>query len=251
MTIATDFGYVQARIQARLPELMSETQWQRLAAVRTLSAYLEEARATALRPRIMGFSAVSGAHEIERGLRTQWRHAVAEVAGWAPAAWRPAVAWTVWIPDLPLLREGLAASLPSWAAADERWSAWLDDDGKLDLPALRRSGAQPLLAGGLDRLARCWLERWAALWPRTSGPWRKALEGSTAVVKGVWMRREQAVTALAGDADRGERLRRLLRRRLKQPATLFVYLALVALELERLLGALSQRAVFGEREETG
>jgi len=251
MTTETDFGYVQARMQARLPLLTPEAQWQRLGAVRSFSAYLEEARATPLRPRVMGFSARSSSHEIERQLRAQWRQAVAEVAGWAPTAWRPSVAWVVWLVDLPLLREALSAGLPVWARSDDRWGGWVREGAGLDLDAARRSGAQPLLRAGVERLADAWLGHWVALWPAMPASWRRPLDRGVALIRQLWVWERTSAAVADREAHCSARLRCFFHCHSKQPVSLFVYLALVALELGRLLGALSQRALFAAQEEIG
>ena len=66
MTASLHFSYVQARAQARLASLPREPDWQRLEATRSLAAFLEEARATALKPWVAGLSGGSEAHAVTR-----------------------------------------------------------------------------------------------------------------------------------------------------------------------------------------
>lgn len=95
------FAYAGARIQARYGRRVPEATWERLRRLGTTRAFLQGARDTALRPWLVQVDADAGAHALEAQLRALFRRRVHELAGWAPAPWRPAVDWVAALPDLP------------------------------------------------------------------------------------------------------------------------------------------------------
>lgn len=241
-------AYAQARIQARLSKLTSDSGWERLGAVRAYSAYLQEARGTPLRSWVAGISPDSGSHEIERVLRGQFRSVVDESRGWAPEAWRPAVDWVRWLAYVPLLdhlRRGDAA--PGWARRDPDLRPWLDASGRLRPQGLEGAGALDLLETGQGEgsVARAWGDGWRRRWPPSRKAWASNLERVAGLFEELLGGADAA--QVAGPDGRGHlrgRFERLFRRLPLEPAALFCYLALVALDLERLRGALTARALF-------
>ena len=247
------FAYVQARIQARYAQLLSDREWQRLAAVRAYSAYLQEVRATALRPWVAGISEVSDSHEIERNLRQQFRVTVGEVQAWAPECWQPAVGWLLWLPDLPLLDHVLAGgSAPSGAERDPSVRAWLDGSGRLQPAALQAVGGGDLLitVPSGRGLGEVWLHAWRRRW----GSCKRVCLGNLEQLAEQFQTYRAHLTPASTEAARDERqalrdrMRHLFHRSVLQPAGLFSYLALVAIDLERLRGALVTRALFDSGE---
>jgi hypothetical protein len=111
--------FAQARLQSRHGGRASEAAWQRLETAREFGALLEAARASPLRPWLVGITTPGEAHRIESVLRAHWRAAVTEVAGWMPAAWQPAVLWCAAWPALPVLQHLARGGAPA---------AWMDDD---------------------------------------------------------------------------------------------------------------------------
>ncbi len=252
MSVAFDFAYAQARIQARYAALPAEAEWQRLAGSRSLGAYLEDARVGPLRPWVKGFSALSGAHDVERGLRALAWEQVHEVAAWVPRAWRPAVQWVAWLPFLGVF-EQLARARPlppwaiPWAIQDQRLRALLESGDVPSPKALRQQGLAELAApGDAEQVASRWAHEWQGRWPASR-------RGNTAPLE-VFSRELGAHLAAFRNAspDSAWGLRRQLRdhlrlrfhQRLLQPLTVFLYLALVLLDLERLRGELLRRCLF-------
>jgi hypothetical protein len=245
----TSFGYVQARAQARLAGLPREGDWQRLDATRSLAAFLEEARATALKPWVAGLSGASDAHDIDRAIRAIFRAEVEAVARWVPEAWRAAVLWLQWLPQLLVIGQALASGrAPGWMAGDPFLAGFVDPRGALDRRVLETAELGPLVeavAEGKD-LGETWLDGWRSRHPTTSPRFRRGLEQFTTTLLA-----HQRRFLMVGP-DRTWPLRRELELRLRhlfhvyllQPAGLFVYLALVLLGLERLRGALVGRALF-------
>jgi len=254
MSSALDFGYAQARIQARYAALPPETEWQRLAATRSLGAYLEEARVGPLGPWLKGFSAVSGAHDMERGIRALAWEQTLETAGWSPRSWRPAVRWVAWLPYLGAFEE-LARNrrFPSWALQDPRLRDWLDDDGATSTEALQRHGPTPLIAQrNAEQLASSWMLEWKARWPAMH---RQQVGHLMAFVQELGghlqaFRQEGADTAWDLRRQLRDRLRLRLHQRLLEPVAVFLYLALVFLDLERLRGELVHRCLFSRGAST-
>jgi len=246
MTSLSGFGYAQARIQARYGERISDNVWQHLAALRGLSTYLEETRSTTLAPWVAGFSKASDSHDIEEGIRVHFINRVDEVAGWVPAAWRPAVTWTRWLPDLPLLNHLLNdGEIPAWADRSPRIAAYLPEQGRDVRLAINLAGGEALVKAR-ERgtpLDRAWIAHWRASWPRCGRRQRQNLEALVDLLQshrtGSGRDRSRTTHLLLQD-----QLNQLFRRCLLQPATLFVYLCLLATDLERLRSALISRALF-------
>jgi hypothetical protein len=238
------FAYAQARLQARYATRLGEPDWQRLGAVRRFGPYLQELRSTVVRDWVAGIAEGSDGHEIEQALRQQFRRTLAEVESWAPEPWRPAIAWVGWLPLLPLLQPlVLGETAPTWAARDPVLGPWLDAEGQLRPEALAAAGGAELLPQGpAERgLGERWLAGWRRRWPAVGRPMREELEGLVRLLERDW-------SAPAGPGDPGGgarfRLERLFHRRVLQPPMLFIYLALVALDLRRLRGELVGRALF-------
>ena len=252
MTSARRFGYTQARLQARLAALPDEPDWQRLSSARSLSGYLEEARDGALRTWVKGFSAHSNCHDLERGLRAQFLDSVEQTAGFVPKAWQPAVHWCRWLPLLPLfghVRGG--GAMPAWTARDYRLAGLLGPDGGFDPGALRRRGISMLVlpeqgAGDGPATVDVWIDQWRRRWPSLGGGDRRRLDDLARRLRGHWQ------TFMNAGPDKSWAQRRSLRARMRlelhrqllTPTAAFLYLALVAIDLERLRRALVDRALF-------
>jgi len=249
VTARIPFSYVQARAQARLAGLPRDAEWARLEATRSLSAFLEEARATALKPWVAGLSGVSDAHDIDRAIRALFRTEVETAAQWVPAAWQAAVLWVQWLPQLPVLDRALrGGEPPSWMASDSFLAGFVSSTGAIEPGALQQAGLGDLVAAAADgeALPQGWLDGWRRHWPSTARRVRRGLEALISLLA------DHQQRFLETDPARTWSLRHELERRLRhqfhvwlvQPAGLFVYLALYALGLERLRAALVSRALF-------
>jgi len=248
------FAYAQARVQARYAELPGEDAWQRLAAARTLGMFLEDAREGALRGWVKGFSAQSDAHDLDRGVRAIWQDEVTQVAAWLPRPWGPALAWLRWLPLLPLLAHaGRGGSLPAWVGRDRILQGLRRPDGTLDPAALAEAGAGALVPaqgeGASDPLrdwAAAWAGEWRRLWPPCDRRFLANLDGLATLIGAHARAFPQAGGEVAWPLRRElrERLRLGFHRLPLQPAAAFSYLALIALDLERLRAALMDRALF-------
>jgi len=253
MTTQVRFAYVQARVQARFARSPTEEEWQTLAAARTLAAFLEEARAGVLRDWIKGFSGQSDTHDLEAGMRIQFRETVEEVAGWVPDPWREAVLWIRWLILLPLLDHAARGGrLPPWVGRDPFLQALRGDEDALDPERLRHAGAGALAQLSEEPTA-AWRAEWLRLRPRCKPVFSRQIDELAVLLD------SHAATFRAARPETAWRLRRELRtrlsllfhRRLLQPAAPFIFLMLTALDLERLRAELVSRALFATGERAG
>lgn len=244
--------YAHARIWARHGQRPGEALWRRIETTRDLAAVLELARGSALACWLEGIGPAAGAHGIEQALRRHWRERVSEVVAWMPPAWAAAIEWCAVLADLPALQHLARGDAPwPWMAADPRLRVLLDagdggDGGKGGPPEVRamRSLLDTARAGRNDLLPL-----WRAEWRRRL-PLAEASQGIDAHLEPLLVQHASAFAApraVDGWALRRQlhsRLVLLLRRTLVEPVTAFVYLALSALECERLRGELVRRAAF-------
>ena len=246
---AGSLEYAHARLSARYGDRPDELAWRRIEHVRALPALLDAVRASALSLWMGGIGSHSTPHEIERVLRGHWRDLVAEVTAWMPEAWQPAVRWCAVLVDLPLLQHlARGGAVPPWMHDDAAYGDLADRDaaGFGAAPAVK--ALSPLAAAwtGPDRIGPLWLAEW-----RRRIPASQRADNATLDEAG------RALSAhLAAFRDRTVRdgwpLRRalqarlslLFRRAIVDPSAAFIFLALAALDLERLRGEILRRVIF-------
>ena len=232
-----EYAYAQARAQAQHGRRLSADTWSLLESSVGLSQFLHHIRGTPLAPRVEHFSATTSPHVIERFLRREWHDEVESAAHWVPGSWRPAVAWTGKLAELPAAGYLLDGSEPQ---------PWMNDDPVLSVFAAEDPASLPasLEAAGFDGRLDAWLAHWRRLWPDDSKG-RDALEELTSLADRHGIRRGDS----EGDDWRNRLERRavsLLRRRRDEPVTVFCHLLLCALELHRLRQGLLRRALFND-----
>lgn len=241
--------YVQARLQARHGERLTEDDWRALEAAQSFDHYLDRARATSLHRFVDRLNAAMSSHTIERLLGAAWRDYVADVAAWLGRDWQAAVQWTALAPDLPAIAAVLKDDIPAWLKDDPRWADVAESDAPQRLARLAMSPFAPLLPAA-DRsagLAARWTAQWRRLWPASAKSHARALAELTQLVID---HHAQLTASLPPDTsaphrlDLARRLTRLFRRHGASPVAVFSHLALVALDLERLRGGLIRRRLF-------
>jgi len=248
MLARASFAYVQVRLQARHGARPDEALWRSLQGTSDFANYLQLARNTSLRPWVATLDPGQGSDEIEGELRRLFRQHVDEVAGWVPPAWQSAVLWVRRLPDLPALQ---------YLLGGEPVPAWLQDDAELRdmgclpvasrLEIMEQSDCNVFLTASQagESLPDAWLSHWRTLWPRTA----RQDHGLEALGNALhhYLRVLQA-DSCDSVQTRCERLHVQLvsafRRYSFQPAAVFSYLALTALELARLRGDLLVRQLF-------
>ena len=248
------WSHVQARLQARYGERLDEPGWRALEAAQSVDQLIERARASPLRRFTERLNARMSSHTIERLLREAWRDYVAEVASGLPAGWRAAALWTSHLPLLPVIDALLRGAAPAWASQDPALAAF----SEMDLP--RRSAGSshtpvaPLIASPSSQptLAARWYTHWRSLWPKRQRHTEPALLDLTTQVTAHIQRLSAAAPQDTSDRYRRELERvvtRIFRRHVGSPAAVFSHLVLVALDLERLRGALVRRRLFAPAAE--
>ena len=263
--------FAHARLRARWGSRADEATWRRIEVARELAPVLDLARSSALARWVQELTPGSGVHPIEQALRRRWCEQVAEVAGWMAAEWQPAIHWCEGLVDVPLLQAWVRGDpLPAWVADDERLGDLLagvssgHTDGRAaSTQAYGRPGA-PASAwpagaarvaawldaanGQADALLPVWLQTWRALMP--AGRARATLERTLVPLLQAHARRFADPATQDGWAERralGAQLVALMRRHAAEPIEAFVFLALQALELERLRAEIVGRAALPRR----
>jgi len=243
MSLAGDLDYAHARLCARFGQRPDELAWRSIEPIRSLPALLDAAQRLPFRAWIQGITPASSPHEIEAALVARRRALVAEVAHWMPEPWQPAVEWAGIAADLPVLEHLSRGGEPlPWMRDDSLYKTLCSD-------ASRAPSRQPFLplAGGWKRpdgLLPAWREEWARRLPgAANGGAMLAALGRTLASQRVDPQAVAEEAALRRN-ELSARLVLLFRRAGSDAAAAFVFLALCALDLERLRGELLRRAVF-------
>lgn len=206
-----DLEYALARIAARMGERPTEAAWRSIAVLRDFPAFVDAARHGPLRRWMVGIGRETDAHAIEAALRGNWRALAAEVRLWMPEEWQAAIEWATDLADLPLALH---------LARGEPPPPWMRDDSTY--PELGRDPVAVMQA---------WHDEWQRRVPRSA-------HGDAILRELARLVRSEARRALAS------RLTHLYRRATLEPAAAFIFLALSALDMERLRGELLRRAIF-------
>lgn len=257
---ALDYGY--ARVAARLSTRPDEKLWRQLRSARSLQAAVDAVRGSPAAPYVAGVGLRGSIDDVELAFRQHLRARIREVTGWAPQAWRPALHWTETLVDLPAVQHLLGDEpLPRWVRIDPHLAEYAAEDRLARRSRLAQGALAPLLAAmhppapskpvsprrshaTLHALLSAWQAQWQRRWPRCSDEQGSALSLLLRTVRS----HVAAFGALPVDATGAarerlaERVRRQLHDAAAQPAALFAYLVLVALDLERLRGELALRA---------
>ncbi len=241
--MAASLDYAQARVQARYGQRPDRLLWQELHGIKDFAAFLEAARGSALQPWLGGFDAESTGSEIELGLRAALRTRIGEVAGWMPQPWQATVHWTARLLDLPAIFHLARGEMPpEWMRRDPCLGRYPDLDALLD------SEWRPVVLAwqrGVS-MRTAWLGEWRRRWPARDPSLERLVELIEAHLARFTTGPPQAAWGLREALQR--ELRWLFRRSALAPAAAFVYLASVALDLERLRGELLGRLRFPEAE---
>lgn len=249
MSVA-DFAYAQARLQARQGQRADERLWRRLQGVGDLGHYLQLARRSGLQRWVEGLQALQSSHDIELSLRRQLRGYADEVAGWLPEQWRVPMGWVKRLPDLAAIQHLLSQqAVPAWMHNDPAVAPFSTGTFAERRKAMHDSDCGCLAQrwNPAESMYRTWLQCWEPMWPRAPH-----------LAAGLrYLGELQATQAGAGVANVGdvsgqqraalqEKYQQAFRRYAFQPAAAFAHLALVALDVARLRGAILRRLLFDE-----
>lgn len=256
--------YAAARATARLAWRPDERLWQRLHAARGLRALLDTARSAPSGNYLSGIAATASPADIDAAFRAQFRARVAELAGWMPSAWRPAVRWCAHLIDVPAVALLWSGERAAWMQSDAVLARYagaprtrlpgrsalhaaliegpLAPLGRalfaLDIePARQRETARRDGATLLPAALHAWRRHWHATWPADPGGATRdalvALEREALAHRARFALLPPEDTQAARDAFGARALARL-RQDPSQPAALFAWLLVLALDLERL-----------------
>ena len=156
-----------------------------------------------------------------------------------------------YLPTIQHLTSGHTAY--SWMLEDVRIKLATTTNLEQRMGFLMQSDFAPLFKNwSADKsLPDCWLEHWRRLWPVKKGRQLRTLEVlvnsvdrhrdvfNQLPVDRTWQQREQLMFKLT----------MMFRRNTCYPVDVFVHLLLVALDVERVRGAIMQRCLFGEYRE--
>jgi len=256
MAESARFGYLQARLQARHGQRPSEDDWRLAEASSDLSHFLDAVRATSLKRWVRAVSADSSAMEIETLMRMAWRGAVEDSAAWPPQAWREALLWLRWLPELPALAHLLSGrGLLPWMGTDPVMRSLAFDDPAACMDALKGSPLAPLAANLAEHggVVGAWLAVWRQLQPdRTPAGVRAQLDALRETVERHLQTMAEAEAETDGQvlrADLAERLTRFFRRGAGTMTALLAFLGLEGLELERIRANLLTRRLLRQAAE--
>jgi hypothetical protein len=233
---AGSLEYAHARLSARFGNRADEGAWRRIETIRDLGPMLDAVRASPLAVWVARIPADADLHAVERAMRAHLRERVNAIAAWMPPAWRASIAWCAMLVDLPLLQH-----LARGGAAPR----WLDDDDPAHRDALFAFLGAAAGKVHPDRLGWAWREGWQRRLPER--------HGASASLAGFLRLIDAHVAAFAdpGLADGWAERRRLqagltrmFRRATLDPAVAFIFLALSALDFERLRGEIMRRIAF-------
>ena len=258
MTGGVSIEYAHARSSARLAGRPDERLWQQLRASRRVRALLDAVRTSPAAAYVSGIEPLASVDAMELAFRQQFRLRVDEAVRWAPDEWAEALRWTRPLIDLPaLVHLATDAAVLPWMRVDpefapyalptlpERHTALVAGPlAPLAQTLVDAGGEPPRGASRVHRAIDAWERHWRTLWPRVNVDERANLDALVRLL----VRHEQDFGTVAVDdaaaarAELAARLSSLRRRAAAQPAALFAWLALLALDLERLRGEFVARA---------
>lgn len=239
------FSSMQTRLQARHGDRPTASDWSHLESSDDLANYLQLARRSPLRPWVIGLHDSFGAHEMELSLNQHLREYINNVASWMPGKeWSHLIRLCAQLLDLPTvhyLQQG--QDIPSWLRDDPALRTFVEGSQSAREEAIRSSPYSWLTNNTDASPVALWLHHWQKQWPPA---YQQGLQAVVDVVE-----THRTATLATEDIPALERqLTALFRRYAFEPAAAVSHLALVALDLERLRGALTVRAVLPPLRET-
>lgn len=256
-----EYGY--ARLSARLSARPDDRLWRQLRSARSLQAAVDAVRASPAAPYVAGVAMRGTIDSIELAFRQHLRARVREATAWAPQAWQAALRYTELLVDLPVIQHLLGEARPArWLLDDPHLSSLALGDRVARRARLTQGPLAPLAAAlaqqqaprraGMSRgggealhpLLQAWQAQWQRRWPCCGEQQRASLLLLARTVR-AHLAGFAGLPPEAATASRerlAERVRRQLHDAAGQPAALFAYLLLVALDLERLRGEFVLRA---------
>ena len=243
MIEAGSLEYAHARLCARFGDRPDARAWRRVEMTRELDAMLDAARATPLGAWIVRIAPDTDVHAVEREMRAHWNERVAAIAAWMPSAWRASIEWCGLVMDLPVLQHVARGGTAPRAWRDDPLHGALANDvarGETERASfLAAASADP------DRIAALWRAEWTRRLPPHRGRSSLLAETVRLIAEHLTAFREpRHVDGWALRRALYARLSQLFRRATLDPAEAFIFLALSALDFERLRGEILRRVAF-------
>jgi hypothetical protein len=248
MTGVSIIAYAQARIQSRYGERADARVWLKLHNIQDLGSYLQTAQQTPLRHWVLGLSSSHSSHDIELALRQKYRRSIDEVASWMPTDWQKPLHWVKRLADLPALQYLADGGEPlDWMIADPDINGFIADDPLVCVQAIRQAGNSIMVDSWQQSgsILSGWLSQWNSLRPKSRYSNRGLEPLEKLLHDQMHQQRNQQEVPLPGDYEIIlDQLRLIFRRYAFQPAAVFAYLAIVAIDLHRIRSDLMQRLYF-------
>jgi len=248
MTGLSVIAYAQARIQSRYGERADAGLWLKLHNIHDLGSYLQTAQQTPLRHWVLGLSSSHSSHDIELALRQKYRRNVDEVASWMPTDWQKPLHWVKRLADLPVLQYLADGGEPlDWMKADPDINCFLADDPLVRVQAMRQAGNSVMVDTWQQSgsILSGWLSQWNSLRPKSRYSNRGLQPLEKLLNDQMHEQENQQEVLLPSDYEIIlDQLRLIFRRYAFQPAAVFAYLVIVAIDLHRIRSDLMQRMYF-------
>ncbi|MGK7909343.1 MAG: hypothetical protein AB4040_19205 [Synechococcus sp.] len=242
-----DFIYIQTRLQARHGMRPDNQEWQILESQKDLAAFLHSARHTRLKPWVLSLHASDNHHVLETTLRQLYCNYVDEVEHWMPSVWQASVRWVKYLHYLPSLQYLLSGNIVyAWMLEDPQLKELTGTNVETRIQILRQSAYAPLIDPWQSGkpLLTAWTEHWRSLWPDQNN--NRSINKLISSIDGHLFKFGQ-ISSHPGRKSREiftAKLSILFRQFSYQPVAVFIHLALIALDVERLRSNILQRCLF-------
>lgn len=245
MIRAGSLEYALARLHGRLSRRPDPGAWSGIERSRETGPVLDLIRGTTLAPLAGPLAAAPDLHGLDRASRDSWRALLDDARRWMPAIWDPAIAWCGALACVPALGHlASAEAAPAWMADDPDLAAVAKASAGERRAVLSAGPLAPLAAAWPDRsrLGGAWLAEWRRRVPR--GEFEGTpLEDLTRLVSGHFTRLADSRSPATArhDDTLDAAITRRLRRHPLEPVAVFAWLALGALDIQRLRGEMARR----------
>lgn len=245
---AGSFEYALPRMRSRFAQRPAAGTWAAIEQARTIAPIIDALKDTTLAPLARVLPAAPDLHAVDRASRAAWNLALAEAAAWSPPAWAAAIKWCavlLQLPALALLARGREPAL--WMAGDPDLARLCDVPVQELAAALAGTTLAPLAPAmaNPEHLHDLWRQQWLKLRPTHAGD-PGPLKTLTRLLDAHFRLFRDVLPHQAPQLRRQleARLVALFRHQPLDPAAVFSWLALTALDLERGRGELARRLAF-------
>jgi hypothetical protein len=242
---AGSLEFALARAHARLSRRPAPAAWLGIERSRETGPVLELVRGTTLAPLAGPLAGAPDLHALDRVSRQAWRDLLADAARWMSAEWESAIAWCGILPFVPALAHlAGGGEVPAWLAQEPELASLAKAAPEDRRAALTAGALAPFARAWPDRsrLAAAWRDEWLRRVPHGELDETPLAELARLVAEHF----ARIADPSAPDSKRREEafeavLVRRLRRHPLEPAAVFAWLALGALDIGRLRGEMARR----------